>query len=676
MPTKSGNIAVDAIAFSSWSPTVLTPTIVTYSFLDSVPFDARQGDAKGFAPLTPLQQQAVRDALAQWSSVANISFVDVSGIGGNTGQIRFGTNDQNAERSAGYSELPTDGSEGSFVFTYFNNRDPSNFRFTPGSYGTTVFLHEIGHAIGLKHPGDYNGESGNGIGPFLPQDLDTTDYTLMSYIDGASFGINRNNPSTPMLLDILAVQYLYGANTEFRTGNDTYSFTNNSAPQSIWDAGGINTFDFSATTRGASIDLNAGEFSSSAPGLNNISIALGVLITQAIGGTGNDTFFANDAGNSIDGGNGDDFFFLGSGFDNVQGGTGNDTIIFDGIKENYLITRANGGFTIQELGGGNNIDFVVGVETLRFSNLSISTASIGSGTAPTLTNPLQDIYAGVGKAFTLQVPATAFADVDVGDSLRFSASQVNGNALPNWLNFNSATGTFSGTPDAANTGNLFVRVTATDNANLAVSSDFHITTVKDYGQQFANTASNDIFLGTSALDNAVYSGNRADYTIRATGNNGFTISQAGGGTDTLQNVDRVRFADASVALDISGNGGMVYGLYQAALGRSPDPAGLGFWMNALDGGFPMLSVVRSFIDSPEFFNTYSKLDTSGFVELLYLNVLKRPSDPGGAAFFKSAIDAGLSGRDETLFFFMQSTEFQGNLAKVIGDGFSYTPFLS
>ncbi len=680
MTAKSGNLLIDALAFSSWSRTVNTPALVTYSFLDFVPFEATQTDARGFAPLTNGQKQAVQDALAQWSSVANISFVDVSSTHGDSGQIRFGSNDQNAERSSGYSFLP-DSDPGSFVFTYFNNLAPSNFRFSPGSFGKTTFLHEIGHAIGLKHPGDYNGISGSGDPPFLPRSIDNADFSLMSYNDGASFSINRNNPSTPMLLDVLAVQYLYGANMTYHTGNDVYRFTDNSAPQCIWDAGGVNTFDFSATTRGAVINLSDGEFGETAFGLNNVSIAFGVSITEAIGGSGNDVLLGNDLGDNLNGGAGDDTFFLGSGRDNIQGGSGRDTIFFQGVSSDYLLVGGSGGFSVQEKANPNNIDFATGIEQLTFSDITINAASLVGGTAPTLAHPLQDVYAGIGKAFNLQVPANTFADIDVGDSLRYSVMQANGNPLPNWLKFNPATASFSGTPDFANAGNLFVRVTATDNANMSVSSDFHITTIANYGQQFVDTPGGDRFVGSSALDNAVYAGNRANYTIKAIGNNSFTVAQTGGSVDTLVNVDRVRFADASVALDVNGldsngHGGQMYALYQSALGRVPDLPGLGYWINALDDGVSLLDVAKTFINSPEFVNTYSTLSTSRFVQQLYLNVLGRPGEASGLAFHQNRIDSGNAGRAEVLLDFTNSVEFQTNLGRMIGNGFQYEQWLS
>jgi Ca2+-binding RTX toxin-like protein len=95
--------------------------------------------------------------------------------------------------------------------------------------------------------------------------------------------------------------------------------------------------------------------------------------------------------------------------------------------------------------------------------------------APTVASPLADQTVQEDAAFTIQMPATTFADQDAGDTLTLSASLANGTALPSWLNFNAATATFSGTPDDAQVGSLDLRVTATDGENLNVSDVFTLT---------------------------------------------------------------------------------------------------------------------------------------------------------------------------------------------------------
>ncbi len=678
MSSPSGINAIDALVFSSWNVGYNSPATVTYSFLTALPPQATSEDAFNFSPLNDAQRQEVRSALAQWASVANLTFVEVEGDGGNTGQIRLGSNDQQRQ-SSGYSDLPVNDPTVP-VYTYFDNQPGSSDDFRPGSYDRTVFLHEIGHAIGLKHPGNYNGNSGGGTPPFLPSNIDNTDYTLMSYNDGQSQTSFSRYPTSPLLLDIQAVQFIYGANTTWHTGNDVYRFFNDDAPRAIWDAGGSNIFDFSATSQGATINLNAGTFSETAPGLNNVAIAYNVAINTAVGGSGDDNIHANNAGDTLTGNDGNDFFYLGSGRDTVNGGNGEDKVTFTGISTNYQISRSGSGFVVQNRTVVGDVDTISNVESFVFSNnVEIRASSIGVNTAPIVARPLSDVYAGAGKAFSLQA-GSAFSDADIGDILHYTALQTNGLALPSWLQFNGSTGSFSGTPNASQLGNVFVNVTAIDGSNSAVSNSFHISTIINYGNQFTNTAGVNSFIGSSALDDVVYNGLRSNFTIRSTTgtginlNSSYTITQ-GGVTDTLVGVDRIKFADATVALDISGHGGQAYGLYQATFNRTPDLGGLGYWINALDIGVTLIDVTRTFISSPEFVATYSNLNTADFVNLVYVNVLDRNADAGGTAFWQNDLNLGRIDRAGMMLQFVQSPEFQGNLAASVGNGFAYTPFL-
>ncbi|MEA3194555.1 MAG: hypothetical protein QOD26_2888, partial [Betaproteobacteria bacterium] len=92
--------------------------------------------------------------------------------------------------------------------------------------------------------------------------------------------------------------------------------------------------------------------------------------------------------------------------------------------------------------------------------------------APTVANPIADQNATEDSAFTFVVPANAFADVDAGDALTYTATRADGTALPAWLTFDAATRTFSGTPLNANVGTVDVKVTATDAVGASVSDVF------------------------------------------------------------------------------------------------------------------------------------------------------------------------------------------------------------
>ncbi len=104
-----------------------------------------------------------------------------------------------------------------------------------------------------------------------------------------------------------------------------------------------------------------------------------------------------------------------------------------------------------------------------------------SNTSPTVINPINDQATAEDQSFTFQVPVNTFADADSGDSLTYSATLADGSALPAWLGFDVATGTFSGTPTNAEVGTLNLRVTATDTSGASVSDVFvvSVTNVND-----------------------------------------------------------------------------------------------------------------------------------------------------------------------------------------------------
>jgi Ca2+-binding RTX toxin-like protein len=250
---------------------------------------------------------------------------------------------------------------------------------TPGDYSYQTLIHEIGHALGFKHPGPYGG----GIAPFLPGDVDNTQYTVMSYntthADMLSTGIY---PGTPMLYDVAAIQFLYGANGTTRNGNDTYTFAIGELRfETIWDSGGIDTIDASALTEASVIDLRQGQFSSlrtliagsefmGALGNENIAIAYNTVIENAIGGGGRDTLIGNDANNQFEGG---------AGNDTLEGGLGEDTASYSGLRSAYTLSRAVGTVSIT---GPDGSDTLSNIEILQFSDITLrlnSTASDFNG---------------------------------------------------------------------------------------------------------------------------------------------------------------------------------------------------------------------------------------------------------------------------------------------------------
>ncbi|RTR15536.1 matrixin family metalloprotease [Azospirillum griseum] len=359
------------------SGSVGTAATVTYSFMESAPSYASTADKTGFAVLSTVQRAAVRLALAAWSEVANIFFVETadSANSGQGGSIRFGSNRQTS--SAAYAYYPNGSVYGTGGDVYLANNASTNTSPTAGTYGFLTILHEIGHAIGLKHPGNYDATGSGGTPPYLSTSEDNYRYTLMSYNSHPSLGLN-GLATGPALYDIEAAQYLYGANTDTRSGDDRYLFasTTSAVSRAIWDTGGTDTIDASGQTAAVSIDLNAGAFSSIGPNgsgaraVDNVVIAPDVVIENAIGGIGNDILTGNAVGNLLSGGEGNDTLTGGSGDDTLSGGSGLDTAVFSGARASYTIAITGDSAVVSA--GGEGTDSLTDIEYALFADARVS----------------------------------------------------------------------------------------------------------------------------------------------------------------------------------------------------------------------------------------------------------------------------------------------------------------
>lgn len=179
-------------------------------------------------------------------------------------------------------------------------------------------------------------------------------------------------------------------------------------------------------------------------------------------------------------------------------------------------------------------------------------------------------------------------------------------------------------------------------------------------------AGSDTIDGGTGTDTAVYAGNRSSYQVTKTAN-GYTVTGGSDGGDTLLNVERIKFADKTIAFDTSGNAGQAYRLYQAAFDRTPDIGGLSFQAKTLDDGWGLTSIAQNFINSPEFASKYGALDNTQFVTQLYQNVLHRGPDAGGLSYHTSNLAGGMS-RAQVLVGFSESPENQAALIGVIQNG--------
>ena len=418
-------------------------------------------DANG---LSSDRQALTREVFNLYSATLGINFREVTGSGGD---IRFTDNDSGA-----YAYMATgwyaDSTRQNVIIDYSVVNVQASWYDGKSNYNTytpqTIF-HEIGHALGLGHQGQYNYTGTpltyEGSAQFAN---DSWQATMMSYWDqqdnpttGASFAWLQ----TPMAVDWIALNNLYGAQgystaSAFQ-GDTIYGVgTNITAAQSqIWnlfstyagstahtivDGSGYDTLNLSNFSANQLINLAPSQASATAPSISNIggkignlTIAAGTIIEAAIGGIGNDSFYGNNANNTFRGGGGNDSFFDSLGSDIYYGDAGIDSLYFSESfellsyalsGESLLFSRTSGSFDVDQVWNS--------VENIVFNSINFSYADlVGSLSGPpppspilyfTLANAITSSSASVMGGLTAQRN-----DIIAFDGSRFSV-WLNGNA--------------------------------------------------------------------------------------------------------------------------------------------------------------------------------------------------------------------------------------------------------
>lgn len=416
--------------------------------------------------------------------------IDYNGAGTSNSTIRAANSGDAGTAYAFYPSNAVTGGDTFFGNTYDGT---SNSLKNPvaGNYAWHTMIHELGHSLGLKH-GHETGGPGNTAVPAAYNSIEFTVMTYSSYIGDNTGGYDYEQwgaPQTYMMIDILALQTMYGADFTVNSGNTVYTWdpTNgnsyvagalaidpggNRIFSTIWDGDGVDTYDLSNYTTNLRLDLRPGESSTFSStqlaylgGGPNGGYARGnvfnafqfngdsrSLIENANGGTGNDSITGNNADNVLNGNGGNDSIDGLSGNDTLNGNSGNDTLLGglgidtvnggdgdDWIEGGFSTDTVDGGngndtFYVREGEFGDNTDGGTGTDVLDVSNFTTRGAIVNLGAntydfSPTFGGPYSIINVENVRGTQLAdtIAGNALANVLVGNSGDDSISGGAGN---------------------------------------------------------------------------------------------------------------------------------------------------------------------------------------------------------------------------------------------------------
>lgn len=333
----SGNAFIDALVSQSWLDAGRDAD-VSYAF------------SNAFLDWSGEEKDQVRYALAQISAVCKVTFTFTSTTRGadiveyrvTNEQMIAAIDEDYFEGISGWHHAPAD-----VAGTTASAKGYYDFEGLMPQQAGWLVLHELLHAVGLEHP--HSDWHGSGLFSGVAESQDAGTFALNSMLTTAmsyrAYNSFAGSIDGPMAFDIAALQHLYGARTS-HTGADFYDVGRDGL-LCIWDTGGVDWFVSTGSStatidlRAATLDLSplgGGVLSWTAGRTGGLTIANGVIIENARGGSGANTITGNAYANTLIGGGGNDTIRAGSGNDRVIGQLGQDLLTGHGGSDTFIFS--------------------------------------------------------------------------------------------------------------------------------------------------------------------------------------------------------------------------------------------------------------------------------------------------------------------------------------------------
>jgi hypothetical protein len=328
---------------------------LTYSFMTD------SDTATGKRPMSSSEKAVVRTKLDLVSSFTGITFTEVQETSQSLGQIRWAVSQQ--LNTKGFTWLPEASNLNGQAGDIFMDEE-SMLYLQSGGQGLEALLHELGHALGLRHP--LNSDVNDHWSQVAADQFDSTQWTVMAQLT-SSQNLSRVDFGA---LDIAALRYLYGV--KYVNAEDTvYKLTDSDGQsiKTIVDDSGFDTIDCSALSTGVSVDLRSGMFwdvgltKDGTQAINNISTALDTVLEVLIG-TSHDDVLTGNAQNNM--------FTPGKGNDWIDGGAGVDTVFMDGKRSDYGLDLFGSTVVLSSAMSNTGLKTIINIERIIFSDVKIA----------------------------------------------------------------------------------------------------------------------------------------------------------------------------------------------------------------------------------------------------------------------------------------------------------------